>query len=348
LPAYFFVKIMSSILIYRDYKAIKIWLIICLLLVAMMVLVGGYTRLSGSGLSITEWKPIHGIIPPIGEVEWQEEFDAYQASPQFKMINSDMDMDGFRQIFWPEYIHRVLARLVGIVFFVPLLVFMLRRSISKKMFAMLAGIFALGGFQGAIGWVMVKSGLQSTPYVSHLKLALHLSVAFIIYALILWMIMKIGKKREIVAVAHRRFRSSYSLWFALLGVQIVFGAFMAGLHAGLVYNTWPDMNGQIVPDGLFAYPLIENREFVQFIHRQLAAFLAIIFILWFYVHREYIGKSQIAGICWLMAGVVFFQFTLGVFTLLYQVPLAMALAHQMTALLLWTVAVWLLYRVKND
>ncbi len=346
----------------KDNKAIIIWLTVCLLFVAIMVLVGGYTRLSGSGLSITQWKPIHGIIPPLNEAQWEEEFSAYKNTPQYNLVNSDMSLAGFKEIFWPEFIHRLLGRAVGIVFFIPMLFFALRKSFSKQFCLRIFAIFVLGGLQGGIGWIMVKSGLDTGPYVSHIKLALHLAIAFAIYALILWVLLSFPRRREssvsiekipafagmtIKTFPHPRFLSSYKLWFSLLCIQIIFGAFMAGLHAGLLYNSWPDMNGEFAPSGLLAAPVLENRIFIQFIHRTLAIFLAVSFVLWFHVHRKYIRNNGLGKICTIVALIILLQFTLGVFTLIYQVPLNIALAHQMTALLLWTVAVWLLYEITN-
>jgi cytochrome c oxidase assembly protein subunit 15 len=316
-------------------------------LVVLMVFVGGYTRLSGSGLSITSWKPIHGSIPPLDEAQWQEEFDAYKNSPQYKQVNSDMTLEGFKTIFWPEFIHRLLGRIIGAVFFFPLIFFTWRGSISKNLFWKLFAIFALGGLQGAIGWIMVKSGLNNSPHVSHIKLALHLGMAFLILALILWVFMGL---RGIPWVKARNSWAifSYKLWFALLSVQIIFGAFMAGLHAGLIHNTWPDMDGEIFPAGTFSGNLLENIAFVQFIHRTLAIFIVCSFLLWCYRYKEYIKINKLTKCSSLILGVIFIQFILGVFTLIHQVPLNAAIAHQLTALILWIIAVVMLYKLSHD
>jgi cytochrome c oxidase assembly protein subunit 15 len=355
---------MLSSPIIRDRCAILIWLMLCIQLVASMVLVGGYTRLSGSGLSITQWKPIHGVFPPNGDIEWQEEFSFYKNTPQYKLINNDISLDGFKTIFWPEFIHRLLGRIVGLVFAIPLFVFLIRRSISKEFFWRMAGILALGGLQGGIGWIMVKSGLQDAPYVSHTKLALHLSLAFIIFALILWTILDIvnsGKpakkySSESIKNSAKYHLTFYKTWFSLLCVQIVFGGFMAGLHAGLIYNTWPTMNGEFFPSDAFtssspandssslAINMLRNIAFIQFIHRTLAALLVAIFAVWWYSYREYIRINRLTNACVLVASIIFIQFTLGVLTLIYNVPLDIALAHHFTALLLWTAAILLLYK----
>jgi heme a synthase len=346
-------------LITRDHKPILLWLSLCLLFVALMVLVGGYTRLSGSGLSITEWKPVHGVIPPIGEAEWLEEFESYKATPQFKLVNSDMSLDGFKEIFWPEFIHRLLARSIGLIFFLPMIIFAIRRSISKRFFWRMAGIFALGGLQGAMGWIMVKSGLQDAPYVSHIKLTLHLCLAFIIFALILWAILDALKqschpelaegslhdKSNILILYPQSFTTTFKLWFTLLSIQIIFGGLMAGSHAGLIYNTWPDMNGEYIPSGILAGVLLENTIFIQFIHRWLAILVTILFLLWCCHYKTYIKSQNITKMCIMIFIIILMQFALGVLTLLGNVPLPLALAHQMTALLLWFASVALLHKI---
>ena len=343
----------------RRASALRLWLGTLALLIVAMILIGGATRLTDSGLSITEWKPVYGVIPPSNEKEWQEEFLAYQATPQYKLINRDMTITGFKSIFWPEYFHRLLGRLIGIVFAVPLVVFALRRSISKALLWRMIGILFLGGMQGGIGWIMVKSGLQDNPYVSHLKLALHLSLAFIIFALILWTIFDIIYHYRPDIIAEKCPTTTYRIWFALLCIQIVFGGFMAGLHAGLIYNTWPTMNGEFLPDGVFSPPaamkddssslasrMLHNIAFIQFTHRTVAVFLVIGFLLWWYSYRDYIEKNRLnnASIC--LFSIIFIQFVLGVLTLIYHVPLSVALFHHFTALILWTAALFLLYKLS--
>jgi heme a synthase len=335
----------SAPLLHRDRRAVSAWLIACALLVVAMVVVGGYTRLSGSGLSITQWKPIHGIIPPIGEAQWQEEFDAYRASPQYQKINQGMTLAEFKIIFWPEYFHRLLGRMVGLVFFLPLLFFMARRSLTRRLSFRLIGIFALGGLQGVIGWLMVKSGLVNDPHVSHLRLALHLSLAFAIFGLLLWTILDIGTDKD---PSPQPVPITYLLWFLLLCLQIILGAFVAGLHAGLIYNTFPTMNGEWLPGGLLSMQpwylnFVENITLIQFMHRTLAVIVAGGFLLWWYSHRTYVKNAHLGKVCLGVALVIAVQFTLGVLTLLHQVPLSLALLHQAVALLLFALAVALLH-----
>jgi len=316
----------------------------------MMVLVGGYTRLSGSGLSITTWRPVHGALPPMGAQEWQEEFAAYQASPQYIKVNNGMTLEEFRAIFWPEYLHRLLGRLVGAVFLLPMLCFALRRSLSRRLAWRLTGIFALGGLQGLLGWLMVKSGLVDAPHVSHLRLASHLSMAFTIFALILWALLDVRAQLQapsrLTQVKVHTLRLCV-LWFCLLGFQIIIGAFMAGLHAGLIYNTWPTMDGQWIPDGLMAVsPWHDNIPLVQFIHRKLAIFLAVSFFFVWMQTRKYATDNQLKIAFGAVAAVLVFQVGLGIATLLCQAPLALALAHQMAGLLLFAASVLLLHAVK--
>ena len=342
---------MPGTLIHRDRVAIILWLSMCLLLVAGMVFVGGYTRLSGSGLSITEWKPIHGVVPPLNDKEWQEEFEAYKKTPQYDKINRGMTLDEFKIIFWPEYFHRVLGRIIGAVFFIPWLAFALRRSMNMRFTFRLAGIFLLGGLQGGIGWIMVKSGLVDAPFVSPLKLALHLSIAFAIFALILWSLLNTAAslrspvasaKENLPGTGDRRL-GTYFLWFSLLCLQIVFGALVAGSHAGLLYNTWPTMNGAWIPPELSAGgPWLENPALIQFIHRTLAVLVALGFPLWWY--NSCAGNSRL---CRAIFGVILLQFGLGVLTLLHLVPLPLALAHQMAALLLFALAVALMHNLAH-
>lgn len=353
-------------LIHRDHRAVAMWLALCLLMVGMMVLVGGYTRLSGSGLSITVWKPIHGVIPPLSDSDWQEEFAAYRESPQYRKVNRGMGLEEFKGIFWPEFLHRLLGRFIGIVFFLPLMVFALRRSFSRGMGWRLFGILALGGLQGLAGWLMVKSGLVDNPHVSHLRLAIHLSLAFAIFALILWSLLDISDRWQVTGDRKKKENNqnpatchlppvtfwplaTYSLWFALLCLQIIFGALVAGLHGGLVYNTWPDMNGRWLPDELFSGgPWYENIVMIQFFHRKLAIVLVLGFLLWWWGIVRYAQNNALGRLCIGVATIITVQFTLGVVTLLNLVPLSLALAHQMTALVLFGAAVIILWHVKRE
>lgn len=326
----------------RDRRAIIFWLSLCALLVSAMVVIGGYTRLSGSGLSITEWKPIHGALPPLNEAEWQEEFAAYQQSPQYQKVNRGMSLDEFKIIFWPEFFHRLLGRIIGAVFFIPLVVFAMRKSFSTRFGWRLLGIFALGGLQGLIGWLMVKSGLVNDPHVSYLRLALHLAVAFAILGMLVWAILDVVtsyelriKSTNLLATRNSQL-VTYLLWFTLLCLQIILGSFMAGLHGGLIYNTWPGMD----TSGVWS----EKIATVQFLHRRLAELLAGGFLFWWYLCRAYVKNKHLGKGCAVVTVILAMQFALGVVTLLHQAPLVLALAHQAVALLLFVASVILLYK----
>lgn len=339
----------------RDHHAIVIWLCCCLLLVAAMVLLGGYTRLSGSGLSIVHWKIVHGIIPPLSFADWWVEFEAYQASPQYRKINIGMTMEEFKAIFWPEYFHRLLGRVVGATFFLPLVIFALRRSLPPRLYWRLLGAFLLVGAQGVMGWLMVKSGLVDNPHVSHLRLAAHLALAFAIFALILWTLLDIvvGWRLAVVSKNHQQPTTIHqqpflTTWFLLLCLQIILGAFVAGLRGGLIFNTWPTMDGEWLPSDLLAPPLWENIVLIQFCHRTLAVFLTVSFPIWWYWQRIRVRNSRLGGVCAAVASLLALQFLLGVLTLVNAVPLHLALSHQMTALALFGAAVVLLYGVMND
>lgn len=343
----------DNALVIRDRKAVACWLLVCLALVALMVVVGGYTRLSGSGLSITEWKPVHGVIPPLSGEEWREEFAAYKSSPQYQKVNMGMTLAEFKGIYWPEYLHRLLGRTVGFIVLIPLLVFFMRGSISRALGWRLAGIFALGGLQGLIGWLMVKSGLVDDPRVSPIRLALHLSVAFVIFALLLWTWMDVikVKGRQLTNIQNRLI-NHYKIWFLILCLQIIFGAIVAGLHAGLMYNTFPTMNGQWLPADLFSLQpsylnLFENPVMAQFIHRWLAVLVVAGFAIWWFLHRRYVKDSNLLLPCLAVAATLVMQSTLGVCTLLHMVPLQLALTHQATALFLFGAAVYLWHELAK-
>lgn len=329
----------------RDQMAVARWLLVCVLLVASMVMLGGYTRLSGSGLSITEWKPLHGTIPPLSADAWEAEFAAYRASPQFQKVNASMDMAAFQRIFWPEFLHRLLGRIVGLAFFIPFMYFALRGSFTRRFGVRLFGILALGGVQGLIGWLMVKSGLVDRPSVSHVRLALHLGMAFLLSALLIlaWYAVRAPWARQPLPLRHWRFFSS---WLALLFVQIVYGAFMAGLHAGYVYNTWPDFNGQLTPPDLFTGAgVLQDSVFhipaVQLWHRSLAVAIWAGLHIWFIMAQPALRGSVAHRIALALLICVNVQCVLGVITLVQVVPMGLAWLHQLVAFVLFAGSVLL-------
>jgi cytochrome c oxidase assembly protein subunit 15 len=322
-------------------KQVAIWLFVCSFLVFTMVLVGGLTRLTESGLSIVEWKPIHGTIPPLSLTEWQEEFDSYKASPEYLKKNYGMSLEEFKFIFWWEFAHRLLGRLLGIAFLIPFIYFTAKRYFTKVKAIQLLFIFSLGGLQGFIGWWMVKSGLINNPAVSHFRLATHLSLALIIFCLLFWQAIgfylnDINQKKQRILKAN--ILSNHLIIFVF--VQIIFGAFIAGLDAGLTYNTWPLMDGRLYPQGLKLS--LYNIEFIQFFHRWWA-FLVLFFAGYFYYVVKKTNKLKFdnektnlrlkKAVNMLMA-VIILQIVIGIKTLIFVVPVPLASLHQIMAVII--------------
>jgi cytochrome c oxidase assembly protein subunit 15 len=316
-------------------RPVRLWLYVLAAMVLCIVVVGGITRLTDSGLSITEWKPITGILPPLSEAEWVADFELYKQIPQYQVLNQGMTLEEFKLIFFWEWFHRFLGRAIGVAFAVPFVIFLLQRRLNWSLAAPLAGLFVLGGFQGFLGWWMVSSGLTELTSVSQYRLAAHLSAALVLFLALLWVARKMGPVRS---AANPADRPAAVILLALIFVQIVWGAFVAGLDAGMGYNTWPLMDGALVPDGLGVMQpwwknLFENAMTVQFIHRTIAYVLVIyVFAMWFW-HRGAGG--------WLprLAILTLLQVVLGIATLLMQVPLAIALGHQVLAFMLAGVTV---------
>ncbi|MCH7711249.1 MAG: COX15/CtaA family protein [Proteobacteria bacterium] len=315
-----------------------------------MVVIGGVTRLTQSGLSMVEWKPLLGIVPPLGDGEWRELFREYQRYPEYRALNSAMTLDDFKLIFWFEYTHRMWGRLIGLVFLVPFLTFLARGRIGGRLGLHLAVIFALGALQGLLGWYMVKSGLVKDPTVSQYRLAAHLAAAFAIYAYILWIALGLlaGRARR---SGVRGLKRLAVFVIALVSLTVMSGAFVAGIDAGLGYNTFPLMGGQWVPDEIFLLDppianFFENAATVQFNHRVLGILtLAAIILLWLVSRRfELPGRARLAlGLTLAMAVL---QPALGIATLLLVVPVSLAAAHQAGALALFTLALWAVHELS--
>ena len=321
----------------RDRRAVRAWLHIVALMIVAMVVVGGATRLTDSGLSITEWKPVHGVIPPLNERQWQEEFAKYREIPQYQIINPGMTLTEFQTIFWWEWAHRLLGRLVGVVVLVPLAFFWLTGRLERRLKPRMAAIFLLGGLQGAVGWWMVASGLSVRTDVSQYRLTAHLTLACVILAYILWVARSIALSSR---SSSRALRLAAGLIVVLAFVQIFVGGLVAGLGAGLTFNTWPLMDGAFVPPGLLAFQpwwsnLGENIATVQFGHR-LGAYilLAVAFI-----HALQARRSEHAASAWTLAGLVILQAAIGIATLVYAVPMSLALLHQLGAVAVLSQAV---------
>ena len=328
-------------------RAVAYWLLACCALVFAMVVVGGVTRLTHSGLSITEWQPIVGTLPPLSQADWEVAFAKYRATPEYQQVNKGMALAEFKGIFWWEYFHRLLGRLIGVAFFVPYAWFALRRQIPAGYGAKLLGIFVLGGLQGALGWYMVKSGLVDDPRVSQFRLTAHLGLAFVIFAAMLWVGLSLAAPRRAAldAPPQRGARRFALAIVALVFVMVLTGGFVAGIRAGFAYNTFPLMNGAIVPPEIF---MIEpwwknffwNMATVQFDHRLLAWALAFLVPALWWKLRTTPGLPARAR--WggdLLLALLAAQIALGIATLLLVVPLPLAAAHQAGAVLVFAAAI---------
>jgi heme a synthase len=333
----------------RD-RAVRGWLLCIAALIALMVLVGGATRLTESGLSIVEWKPVTGVLPPLSQEQWTQAFDAYKTIPQYRELNAGMSLDEFKTIFRWEWSHRLLGRVIGIAYLLPFLWFLWRGALSADVKWRLWMIFGLGALQGAVGWWMVASGLSQRVEVSHYRLATHLVLALLIFAGIIWTLRRLVDRPPIAASPRLKITSAVLL--GLTFVQLYLGGLVAGLRAGKVYNTWPDIDGALIPSAarlFFEQPwwrnLFDNTLTVQFEHRMTAYVLLALAVLHLLdaVHSR-AGRAATNGAWWLAAAIAL-QATLGVLTLLNQVPIDLALTHQAAAIAVLTLAVFQLERL---
>ena len=327
-------------------KIVLIWLATGAILVAMMVVIGGITRLTHSGLSMVEWKPVTGIFPPISLEDWEKEFDNYKQYPEYQKINFAFTLSDFKSIYWWEYIHRLLGRVLGIAFIVPFIFFMLKKVFERELKLKLLILLCLGALQGFLGWFMVKSGLSNMPAVSHYRLAIHLLAAFGLFSYILWLIFHINPVKR-VEVSYRFKTTTWGLLFCVV-LQIIYGAFVAGLKAGLIFNTYPKMGGQWISDIVFQsfnsmgiLSLLEEQVTIQFIHRWLPLIvLVVIFYLWYIKVRSHFSNHKPLLF---ISGTFTLQVLLGIFTLIYNVPVFLGILHQVGGLILLSGVVWLLY-----
>jgi heme a synthase len=322
-------------------SAVRNWLIFVALLIAAMVLVGGATRLTESGLSIVEWKPVAGALPPLSQQQWSQAFDAYKTIPQYRELNAGMDLAEFKSIFWWEWSHRLLGRVIGIVYLLPFLWFLWRGTLSADLRRRLWLIFGLGALQGVVGWWMVASGLSQRVEVSHYRLATHLVLALLIFASIVWTLRRLAAPPPLLATARLKLTSVALL--VLTFMQLYLGALVAGLRAGKIYNTWPEIDGGLIPATarlFFATPwwgnLFDNTLTVQFEHRMTAyALLALALLHAVDTMGLRAGAAAVRGAWWLVAAITL-QAALGILTLLHQVPIPLALAHQAVAIVVLT------------
>ncbi len=330
---------------------VRAWLMLVALCVFAMVIVGGATRLTDSGLSITEWALITGTLPPLSEAAWLEALEKYRQIPQYQLINKGMSLAEFKAIFWWEWAHRFLGRLIGLVFLLPFLWFWLTGRLERKLVPWLLAAFVLGGLQGALGWYMVASGLVDRVSVSQYRLAAHLTLACVIFAYLLWLAERL-RSRPPEAPSPHRLRASALVIVLLVFLQILLGAFVAGLDAGLTYQTWPLMDGRFIPDGLFFQTPwwinpFENITTVQFDHRMVAYLLVIATLLHAIDAGRSAGEGPATARAVYLAGFTLGQAGLGIATLVLGVPLWLALAHQAGAMVVLAVAVVHLHALRH-
>lgn len=341
-------------------KQIIYWLLTGCLLIYILVVVGGLTRLTHSGLSITDWS-FMGSIPPLNEEMWQQRFEKYQQSPEFQKVNFTMTLQEFKPIFLWEYIHRMIGRTMMYVFAIGFVYFLIKKKISRDMWPRFGLLFLMGAMQAVIGWWMVYSGLQKKPAVSHYRLATHLMSAFTLFAFTFWFALRlIYPKAHAEATEGKKLKGITVLFFIVLVLQIIYGAFTAGyvegnaskVRPGHIFNTWPKMGDSWMPEqvtmkGSFAENILENASGIQFVHRTVAFIVVILIcIIWYRSNKLKLSKEQSFGVSLLIYGVTI-QFILGVLTLLYQVPVVMGALHQTGAFILFSGSIYLLFHLFN-
>ena len=335
-------------------KAVIVWLLSGCLLLFIMVVVGGITRLTNSGLSMTDWHLVTDTFPPLTEEKWSQAFEEYKKFPEYQKINihNDFQLDDYKFIYFWEWFHRFIGRIIGLVFIIPFVYFLIKKRLSSETIKKCLVLLGMGAFQGFLGWFMVRSGLIDNPDVSHFRLSLHLTFAFITFAYTLWVALDLIYPEKTNAIASLQNIARFSLIFLL--IQIIYGGFVAGLNAGLIHNHWPLMSdGQFLHESVvlekdnWLLRLTEGKSGVQFVHRTLAyVVVGLILLLAYKSHKFDLNKNQKSGINALVI-IVFIQFALGVFTLLYSVPLWLGLAHQIVAFFLLTAMTYTLHRLSK-
>ncbi len=336
----------------KDNNAVIYWLLTGCILIFIMVIVGGITRLTHSGLSISNYKLISGTIPPMNEMEWNEAFDLYKQYPEYQKLNYGMSLEEFKDIYFWEWIHRVIGRFIGLVFIIPFIYFLIRKQLSRPTIKKAIILLIMGSFQGFLGWYMVKSGLVDRPDVSHYRLAAHLTTAFLTFAYTFWVALDLmfPNKKQV----DKKLRNFIRIGLVVLVIQIIYGAFVAGLDAGWIHNHWPFMNeGKLIHETVYTEQnptylnFIEGKSGVQFVHRTLA-YIVVIFILaiWYKATRHDLTSWQKKGVnsLLIMVGV---QFFLGVLTLLLAVPVWLGVLHQVGAFILLSSMTFTLHRFSK-
>ncbi|MFO1154124.1 MAG: COX15/CtaA family protein [Rhodospirillales bacterium] len=333
------------------------WLLTVAVMVLVMVVLGGLTRLTHSGLSMVEWKPLTGWLPPLSDAAWQAQFAAYQRYPEFRLLNPEMTVDGFKSIFWLEFVHRLWGRLIGLAFFVPFLVFLIRGRIRGRLAVGCAVLFALGALQGLLGWLMVQSGLVDNPDVSAYRLAIHFVMALLLLAALVWTALTVLHPMTLspsAAASRGRVRAGPLVLALLILTTLSSGAFVAGTDAGFLFNTFPLMDGQVVPEDAFDLVpawrnAFENPALVQFIHRALALSTLAAVIVWRAVAASSLaaaGGGLLLAANLLLAALLL-QVGLGISTLLLHMPIAIAAWHQANGVLVWALAVWVVFESRG-
>jgi len=331
------------------------WLFIVAFTIFLMMILGAVTRLTHSGLSMVDWKPLMGILPPLSDADWAQTFQRYQEFPEYQKINHQMNLEGFKSIYYFEYFHRILGRLIGMMFLLPFIYFWFKGAIRKSHLPQMMLMFILGGLQGVLGWYMVKSGLVNDPHVSQYRLTAHLIAAVIIYSYILWFAFGLIKDKSLAAInpySSRLFKYAIGM-IVLVVLMITSGGFVAGTKAGLAYNTFPLMDGKLIPDGLnqlqpFWLNWLENTTSIQFNHRILAYILIILIPLFSMAVRKQgqTKNSQKASTAFVVMLAI--QVTLGITTLLYFVPVTIAASHQAGAIILLTISIYICRELKQE
>ena len=336
-------------------KQVAAWLFFVAAVIFFMIILGGTTRVTHSGLSMVDWNPIMGVVPPISETDWQQTFQRYQQFPEYQKVNKGMTLTDFKSIFYFEYLHRLLGRLIGLMFLLPFLFFWFRGAIRKTMLPTMMILFVMGGLQGLLGWYMVKSGLVNNPQVSQYRLTAHLMAAVMLYGYILWVAFGLLKKspdRIINSATKKLYNYSKGL-IALILVMIASGGFVAGTKAGFAYNTFPLMAGKFIPDGLYSIQpfwlnWFENITTIQFNHRLIAYILVLLVPLFcFSVRRLGITQRARTAAHFLLA-ILIIQISLGVATILLNVPVVIAVSHQAGAILLFSILLYITQEIKPE
>ena len=325
-----------------------LWLLGCAAVVYLMVVVGGMTRLTQSGLSMVEWDPIMGIIPPIGEAAWQDVFAKYKTSPEYLKVNVGMSLEAFKGIFYWEYGHRVLGRVIGMIYLLPLLFFLARGMVPKSWYVRLLSLFILGGLQGLMGWYMVKSGLVDVPRVSQYRLTAHLGLALLIFTCMVWFAMDFLRGEQRAKHASPIYLKSTLLLVTVVFIMMLSGGFVAGTKAGFIMNTFPMMNGQWVPDGWLGMTPVwrnffENAIAVQFVHRCIAVLVVLTVLVSVFLS---LGQRFKTGSVWVLV-LMLIQVCLGISALVMNVPLSLGAAHQAGAVALLTACLFSAHRARK-